>query len=164
MKVADRIAAVLLLLFGVGVMAEARALPSWTGNSPGPGFLPFWLGLLLVCAAAVMLIGSFARAKPLLHSAGSPESPPESDEGWRPERRDVVRVAIVVGMTAGTAVLSLAIGMVIASGLFMAAALTYLRPGHARANSIMALATPPVIWLLFVRWLGVPLPSGPLGF
>jgi len=142
--IADRVSAALLFLFSVFVIVEARTLPYWTSNSPGPGFLPFWLGVLLACASIALL--------------RRPEGPPHS--GSQP----IGRLAAIVGLTAAAAGLTSLIGMVLATGVFMAAMLVYLRPQHVLANAIAALLTPVLVWLLFVRWLTVPLPIGPFGF
>ena len=154
---ADRISATLLFLFSLFVIVEARALPYWTANSPGPGFLPFWLGVLLACASASM----FARTL----RAGRAEAPPDTlTLQPMPDRTDAVRLTIVVCLTAAAAALTLVIGLVLASAVFMGATLAYLRPRHARANWIAAVMTPVIVWLLFVRWLAVPLPAGLFGF
>jgi len=142
---ADRISAALLFLFAVIVIFGARVLPYWTADAPGPGFVPFWLGVLLACASVAMFVRT------------------DESQGL-PDRATTIRVAAVVGLTAGAAALSLAAGMVVAGGVFMGVTLAYLRPGHVRANLAAAVLTPIVIWLLFVRWLGVPLPAGPFGF
>jgi putative tricarboxylic transport membrane protein len=141
----DRVSAILLLLFSAFVIVEARTLPYWTTDAPGPGFLPFWLGVLLACGA-VALFKSTAASQAL------------------PDRATAIRLTVVVALTAGASVLGLFIGLVLASGIFMGATLTYLRPGRARTNALTAVLTPVVVWLLFVRWLSVPLPTGPLGF
>ena len=153
----DRIAAVVLLLFAAFVLVEARTLPQWSGSAPGPGFLPFWVGVLLACAAAAMFAGTFL----VTDASRSPiAEPPEP----LPDRVTAIRLSIVVGLTAAAAILALLVGLVLASAAFMGATLFYLRPAQPRANWIAALVTPVIVWLLFVRWLGVPLPAGPLGF
>jgi putative tricarboxylic transport membrane protein len=144
---ADRIAALLLVVFGIFITLEARALPYWSGSAPGPGFVPFWLGVLLVAASA-MLAARKTRPAFIVDATGAPR----------------IRPSVIVALTAGAALLTLVTGFVVASGVFMAATLTYLRPGHARSNWIAAFVTPLAVWLVFVRWLGVPLPAGPLGF
>jgi hypothetical protein len=169
---ADRVSAALLLVFAAFVIVEARALPYWTASAPGPGFVPFWLGVLLALASVAMFVRTFGRAKALPHrseadlsSAASAKEEVRTDfESGLPDRATTFRVAIVVGLTAAAAALSLVLGLVLTSGMFMGATLAYLRPRHGLANSAAALLTPIVVWLLFVRWLAVPLPAGPFGF
>jgi len=151
MAAADRAASILLFLFAFFITSEARKLAYWTGTAPGSGFLPFWLGVLLAGAAALLFARTFTATRPTAPSG-------------LPDRASAMRLVTVVGLTVATAVLSLVIGLVLAIGVFMAVTLAYLRPGHARANWTIALLTPVAVWLLFVRWLAVPLPAGPFGF
>jgi putative tricarboxylic transport membrane protein len=151
MGAADRAASILLFLFAFFIASEARKLPYWTGTAPGPGFLPFWLGVLLAAAAALLFARTFAATRPRVPSG-------------LPDRHSAMRLVTVVGLSAAAAALSLVIGLVLAIGVFMVATLAYLRPGRARANWMIALLTPVAVWLLFVRWLAVPLPAGPFGF
>jgi len=150
MAKADGVSAILLLFFSGLVILQSLALPYWTADSPGPGFLPFWLGVLLACASAGLLARTFATVT--------------IDRLVFPNREGGFRLTIVVGLTVATAALALVIGLVLASGVFMGVTLMYLRPGRTRANLAMALCASLVVWLLFVRWLAVPLPAGPLGF
>ena len=153
----DRVSATLLFLFSIVVMFEARALPYWTVNAPGPGFVPFWLGVLLACASVVMF-GRTLGGAPAVTDSRTPETP------WLPDRATTRRVATVVALTAIAAALTFLTGLVLASGMFMGATLAYLRPGHGRANLAATVLTPIVVWLVFARWLGVPLPHGIVGF
>jgi uncharacterized membrane protein len=154
---ADRISAALLFLFAVFVIFEARALPYWTANAPGPGFVPFWLGVLLACASVSM----FMRR---IRGGGAQASPYIAESQVLPDRATTIRVVTVVGLTAAAAGFTLVVGLVLASGMFMGATVAYLRPGHRRANVVATVLTPIVVWLLFVRWLAVPLPVGLFGF
>jgi putative tricarboxylic transport membrane protein len=147
MTSADRVSGMLLLAFSALVMQQARALPYWAADAPGPGFVPMWLGGLLACLS----LGLIARP------AASRGHHAVAVATWRP-------VLMVAALTAGAAALSLVAGLVLASGLFTAVTLAYLRPGHVRGNVVASVLTPLVMWLVFVRWLGVPLPTGPLGF
>jgi putative tricarboxylic transport membrane protein len=154
---ADRVSATLLLLFSVLVIFEARALPYWTANAPGPGFVPFWLGVMLAGASVALLVRTIR--------VGGAKAPPYTAESQTlPDRATTFRVATVVTLTAGAAALSLVAGLVVASGVFMGVTLAYLRRGHPRGNFVAAILTPIVVWLLFVRWLGVPLPAGLFGY
>ena len=153
----DRIAAILLLLFAAFVVVEARILAQWNGSAPGPGFLPFWIGVLLACGAVALFVQTFL-------GGDAPRPALAESIEVLPDRATTIRLAIVVALTAAAALLTPVIGLVLASAAFMGATLAYLRPGRRRANLAAALITPIVVWLVFVRWLSVPLPAGPLGF
>jgi len=51
----DRVAGVVLALFGLFVIWESRALPLGSIREPGPGFLPVTLAVVLLCFGAVVV-------------------------------------------------------------------------------------------------------------
>ena len=48
----NRIAAIFFLLIGIFFAFYARTVEIGTWNEPGPGFLPFWAGIILGVMAA----------------------------------------------------------------------------------------------------------------
>ena len=59
MRTADRIAAVLLLVFGAGYALTAlRSYTYWGAHGPGTGFFPFWLGLALAILSLLFLVSA----------------------------------------------------------------------------------------------------------
>jgi hypothetical protein len=145
-KLPELAAATVLLLLGVFGIVQARALPYWHERAPGPGFVPFWLGVLLTAVAALILLAA-ARA---------PQTPLTPAASRAPVWISVFAVAALI--------VSPFAGVPVASGLFMAATLFLLEPERRRRNVITAIATFAVVSLLFVHGLGVPLPLGPFGF
>jgi putative tricarboxylic transport membrane protein len=139
---ADRAAALALAAFGLFITGHAWRLPYWTDRSPGPGFVPLWLGILLtICAGWV-----FVRAR-----APAPREPEERLTG----RSDPIALAIMTTLAAAIAPL---VGLVAATAALTAAAAWRLDPRRPLAIVAATLATPVLVWLIFVRWLGVPLP------
>lgn len=137
---ADRAAALALAAFGLFITVHAWRLPYWTDRSPGPGFVPLWLGMLLtICAGWVCV-----RAK-------APRQPEERPTG----RSDPLALAIMTTLAAAVAPL---VGLVAATAALTAAAAWRLDPRRPLAIAAATLATPILVWLIFVRWLGVPLP------
>lgn len=66
MKKWDRIAAVVLILVGIGAAFGALEIGFGSFRSPGPGFLPFWLSVVLTITSAVYLminLGPDAKVK-----------------------------------------------------------------------------------------------------
>jgi putative tricarboxylic transport membrane protein len=143
----DRTAGALLFAFAAFVVVQALRLPYWIQSAPGPGFVPLWLGLALA-AAAVALIATGA-----VRQAASTA-----------DRAQARRVTAVTALASVSALLVYPLGMVLASGIFVGAVLFYLAPARRAGNAFAAALTPPIVWLVFVRWLAVPLPRGPLGF
>jgi putative tricarboxylic transport membrane protein len=138
---ADRWAALVLAAFGIFITGQAWRLPYWLDRSPGPGFVPLWLGLLLtICAGLVFVRGRTSRAEP-----AEP----------LPNRLNAIALAAITTLVAAAVPLT---GLVAATAVLTAAAGWKLDPRRPMAIGAATLATPFLVWLIFVRWLGVPLP------
>ncbi len=59
MRMANRIASILLILFGLFITFQASKFDYMVDGTPGPGFLPFWLGILIAVVALIPLIKTF---------------------------------------------------------------------------------------------------------
>lgn len=150
MKRADRVAAVSLLFFASYVIVQGLAYKYWKETAPGPGFVPFWLGVILAVCSVLLLLGTL--------------SPSANNAPWLPDARMAKQIGFVVGVSVVTTLLTYVIGMVLASGLYMAAVLFYLEPDKKKLNTVISILTPVLVWLLFWVWLRVPMPKSPLGF
>jgi hypothetical protein len=74
MKRADRIIGILLLAFGIFIIAASSGLPpAPMKGTAGPGYVPRLLSILLICFASVLLLLSFRRRedRPILWEANS---------------------------------------------------------------------------------------------
>lgn len=58
MKRANIIGALIILLFSVLFTVEAKKMPLFEGASPGPGFIPFWIGGLVMILSFGLLLQS----------------------------------------------------------------------------------------------------------
>jgi len=62
---ADRLTAVLLLVFSAAFSAGALKYYRWWGDDgPGSAFLPFWLGLVMALLALMLLVKSLREKRP----------------------------------------------------------------------------------------------------
>lgn len=138
---ANRAAALVLAMFGLFISGQAWRLPYWLDRSPGPGFVPLWLGVLLTISAAVV----FVRGRTPRAESGEP----------LPNRFNAFALAAITTLVAAAVPL---IGLVAAAAVLTAAAGWKLDPRRPMAIGVATLATPFLVWLIFVRWLGVPLP------
>lgn len=151
MSRADRIGGILLLLFSVWFGVAARRYPYWADTGPGSGFLPFWLSLTM----GILAVG-------LLLTAPRPGSP--ADETWLPRGRRLVRLVAVAVTTVVFAAFMDRIGMILGTGIFLFVMLRLIE-GYSWARSLaIAVGGAAGAYLLFVHWLSVPFPVGPLGF
>jgi len=143
-------AAVALFLLGAAAVYFSLQLPLGTLRAAGSGLFPLILGVLLMglsgCHAVQFLLASRS-------AAGAARERPES---YR-------RVFLFLGVVAAaTALLPVAGFPLVACGvLFALMEILGVRP---RALSLLvSLCTAGFSYLLFVRWLQIPLPKGWLG-
>ena len=151
MRSADRIAGAALLALAVAFGAGAlRSFPYWGENGPGPAFLPFWLGLVMALLATMLLIGA-ARAR----NPGEP---------WLPRGEGLRRIGFVLGATMVYAVLLNVLGMAIATALFLIVLVRWPDRRPWTTAIAVGIAVSALNWVVFTRWLRVPMPTGPFGF
>ena len=152
MRSADRIAAAALLVLAVAFTAGALMRYAYWSRfeGPGPGFMPFWVGLAMALLAAGLLVRAWRQ-----ESAGEP---------WAPRGEALRNVLVVLGASVGFVALMKVLGMVLAAALFLAVLVRYLERSPWRVTLPVAAGAAGAIWLVFAYWLRVPFPAGPLGF
>ena len=157
---ADQIGGVLLLIFSVLYTLEARKLPSRGMNAlffgqgtPGPNFMPYWLGITMGVLAVVLIVSGSLRP---FESRSEEERLPGA-AGW-------MRLAVVFGAL----VLYLLAMPVLGFSLGTLALLTGLLLFPDRHPVLVILGLPIgttlLLHWLFLRVLHVPLPTNALGF
>ena len=151
MRRADRITAAVLLALAVVFSAGAlRHYAYWSANGPGPAFLPFWLGVVMAVLALLLLVGAWRE-----RDAGEP---------WLPRGEGLRRLLLVLVSSAVLVALLEVLGMALATALYLAVVLRGLDRHPWPLTLAVAAGTAAFDWLVFNRWLKVPLPVGPLGF
>ena len=69
MRRAEILTALGFIAFAIAIVVQARSVGSgWAVGQPQPGFLPFWLGLLLGICGVIVLGQALASEKPSLHA------------------------------------------------------------------------------------------------
>ena len=145
MRNTDRITAVLLLIVSAAFAAGALRYYKWWGHDgPGSAFLPFWLGVVMACLAALML---FRNSKNQIVA-------------WMPAGVARRRVLVVLAITAAFIALLKVLGMVVGTALFLVVLVRYLGRHPWWVTIAIALAAAGANWLVFVYWLRVPMPEG----
>ena len=149
MRSADRITASVLLAFSVAFSAGALQQYQWWGpGGPGPAFLPFWLGLVMAFLALGMLIRSLKQ-----QYAG---------EAWLPRGEGLRDMLVVLGVTVAFVALLRVTGMVLGTAIYLVVLVRYLGRHRWWVTLLVAAAAAGFNWLVFVRWLRVPMPEGML--
>lgn len=145
-------AGVLLLLFGAVTAWLSLQIRVGTLRAPGSGFFPFYLGLLLILLAAIHV----AR----LWRSGSALSG-EGAGGVRQSSRQRV-LLFLAAMALGTGLLPI-LGYPLVAFLLMVLLLYILGVRRWSRLVPIALCTAGVCYVLFVRWLQIPLPTAAFG-
>ena len=146
MRSADRVTAVLLLIFSVGFAAGALKYYSWWGpGGPGSAFLPFCLGVVMAALSLVFLVRSLRSPWP--------------GRAWLPRGEGLRSMLVVLGVTVVFVAVLKAVGMILGSALYLAALIWYLGRHRWWLTLGVAAAAAAVNWLVFVHWLRVPFPE-----
>jgi putative tricarboxylic transport membrane protein len=148
---ADRVAGAALLALAIAFSAGAlKHYAYWGENGPGPAFLPFWLGLVMAALAAMLLVGALRSSDP--------------GPAWLPSGDGLRRLALVIGASVAFVGLLNVIVMTIGTVLFLGVVMRFLDRQPWRTTIAVALAVAGLNYLVFTRWLHVPLPTSPFGF
>jgi putative tricarboxylic transport membrane protein len=147
MRVADLITASVLMLLGGAVVYDAVRLGiGWESDGPRSGFLPFWLGALLIVICVVILV----------QAAGRPASRPFV------RREQVGPVLKVLWPALAAVILMQWIGLYVASAVYIAFYMRWIGRHSWLVVVALALGVPLVTFFVFERWFLVPMPKGPL--
>jgi len=139
---------VAVLVLGTVVIFFAGQLPYHSGYGPGPGFLPTWIGYVLVICSIVVTAQEL-RAK---------------DTGgtfFQPRTRMAVKLLVVIAITF---LLFPLLGFSVGFGLFIGATMRLMRGHRWVMCGVAAIVTAVSIHFLFGHWLDIPLPTGLIGW
>ena len=142
--------AVLLLALAGYIFLAAGELPFGTLRVPQSAFFPKILAVLLTILSLAMLI----RPRAVLQTADDVSAIDAG--GWR-------RIGVTLAAMAGFALTLEPLGFLLAAFLSMVALLRAVDAQSWRRIIVIAAAAALVCYLIFARFLGVPLPAGVLG-
>jgi putative tricarboxylic transport membrane protein len=151
---ADLFGGLILALFFGAALWEATTFQYGTEFSPGPGFAPVWLSAVgLFISLLILAYGIWAWRNPERF-----DKPP-----GRLDRPGLLRVALTLVSLGAMVLLVPALGLVLAILAFLLF-LTLIVQRHSFLIGIGAsVGTVAFVWLVFVYFLDVPIPKGPLG-
>ncbi|MCX5907449.1 MAG: tripartite tricarboxylate transporter TctB family protein [Deltaproteobacteria bacterium] len=148
----NRIAALFFLGIGIFFFIYARSVEIGTWNEPGPGFLPFWAGIILAAMAIALLLGSYAReAWPV-----RPSFFPQPDSWKRVVATFLSLIAYLLLLTP--------LGFTLTTFLFLAFLVKFIFPQTWKRTMLVAVLSSVIARLLFINFLETQLPKGLLGF
>lgn len=150
----DAVVAALLMVVGAVVIFEARRLGAgWESDGPGAGYFPFYIGLLLcIGGAGILYQATMSKAR---------------DSGTFVDDIQLKRVASVLLPSMVYAAFIMALGLYVASALFIALFMVILGKYSPLKSVIVGLSVNVLFFAMFEVWFKVPLFKGalnPLGF
>lgn len=145
MKRANQAAALCLLALAVYISATGLAMGYYEKAAPGPGFLPFWLGIFL----GLFSLGIFWESR------GSEDAPLFPPGAFR-------SLLAITGAGALAIGLSSFLGLLLALALLAGFTARFLGASW-RQTAITAVAITVTFYFLFVRFLMVSFPTGIFG-
>ena len=145
----DAVVAAILLAIGVVVVIEARRLGAgWTTDGPGPGYFPFYIGLIVCLASTGVLVQSlFGRSR---------------DTGAFVDRAQLLRVLSVLGPAVLYVLGVVFLGLYVASAIYIALFMIVLGKYSAVKSVLIAVLVNAVFFMMFEVWFKVPLYKGTL--
>jgi putative tricarboxylic transport membrane protein len=149
--VLQRVVAAVLVAMGVFVTIQSVALSYYTPVGPGPGFFPFWLGLLLVVLAGASLVTTFVSKIPVIF-----------EDAIIPDRAAGIQMAINFVMVGFFALTVRPAGFVFSMFVVLIVLLLVNRV-HLLTALAVALGASLGASYAFANWLHVYLPPAPFG-
>jgi len=152
MKKGDRVFAVFSMGLSVWLILESQQFDYLSEFGPGPGFEPFWLGILLAVLSLALLINTFTR-----HGGEEDEKP--RLPGWKA----LGRVGLIMLITAGFALALNTLGFVLTVCLFVALILYTLEEVGLLKSLFYGVMFSGSVFLIFSYWMDINFPTGLLG-
>lgn len=150
MKRAEQVLGVVLLLFAIYIGRESSLIESGAEFGMGPGFMPFWLSVGLGITSAALLVRAVALP------AG------RFEPAFFPDWAGGVRVISLLATYLLVILVMKPLGMPLSMAILTAAAMPVFGSRSGKAIALAAILTLLGVYLVFGRWLGVPLPMGVL--
>jgi hypothetical protein len=152
MKKADRIFGFIGLGLSLWCFLESRQLTYRTEFTPGPGFLPFWVGVTLALLSLYLLYDTFRR------------EPSAEDHGKiLPKKKALARVGFIFLMMIGVLIFMPYLGFPLTVTLFVTAILFTLERYGIFKSVGYGIAYAAVTWAVFEFFLEMGFPKGFLG-
>jgi putative tricarboxylic transport membrane protein len=143
---ADRVVNYCFLIFSFFIIEESWRMGVGNLTRPGPGFLPFGCGLIILALGSVQLV--IARS----------QSVASTGRFFRKER--MFKLVAVVVMCFMFGLLLEYLGFILCTGLFVLISLRSIEPQKWGKSVLISSLTAFIAWLIFVYWLQVQIPKG----
>jgi hypothetical protein len=152
MRKADRIFGVIGLGLSLWFYLESIKFDYLTEFTPGPGFLPFWVGVVLAILSSYLLFNTFRR-----------KQTKEDATKILPEKHALYRVGFIFLMLFGILIVMPFLGFPITVCLFVSAILFSLERYSILKSIGYGMAYAAVSWVIFGHFMKMGFPKGFLG-
>ena len=152
MRKADRIFGIIGLGLSLWCYLESTKFHFMTQFTPGPGFMPFWVGVALAILSTCLLLDTFKR-KPGKHD----------EKRILPEKHALIRVATILLLLFGVKFSMNILGFPLTLAVFTAAILCILERYSMLKSVGYGIAYSAVTWFIFEYILAMGFPKGFLG-
>lgn len=149
MKRKEAISGIVLLSFSIAISYQASRYPFGTVSKVGPGFVPFYLGIVLAVLSIIILIKTIFKSKE--------EGSPAEDASVK---RKFARVFLVFFSMVAYAFLIDKLGFPITTFLFTLALFKFIESYGWFSSTLGALGTSLGNYLIFDLWLQCQFPKG----
>ncbi|OIP94360.1 MAG: hypothetical protein CO013_05300 [Syntrophobacterales bacterium CG_4_8_14_3_um_filter_58_8] len=152
MKKGDRVFSIICMGLSLWLILESRRFDYLSKFGPGPGFLPFWLGIILGLIALFAFVNTFRWKRKY-----------EGDEPRLPGWGSLKRVGIIMLIMAGFALFVNSLGFILTVFFFVTILLFVLEGVGFLKSLFYGLTFSASVFLIFRYWMELDLPKGLLG-
>jgi putative tricarboxylic transport membrane protein len=153
MKKAEMITGVFLLFLSGAVIWGALQMPPSASFGPGAGFLPFWLGVLLVVLATILFVSAWRR-----------QATEKNNKSIFPGKQALQTVTLVMGGLTGYILLIEVLGYLLNTFLFVSFLMKVVQREKWPLTLGVSVGTTAGLFLIFQVLLRITLPSNMFGF
>ena len=137
-----------VLVLGLAAIYLSSQLEYYSEDGPGPGFLPLWLGVVLIGCAIFIIINVLKKHDKI-------------GTFFKPRTKLGLRVLIIIFIVfLLLPLLGFSIGLALLVGITM----RIIGKHRWVSCSLTAVVTAICIHLVFISWLTIPLPQGLIGW
>jgi putative tricarboxylic transport membrane protein len=152
MKKGDRVFSIICMGLSLWLILESLKFSYLSKFGPGPGFLPFWLGIILGLIALFAFVNTFSEKR--MHERDEPRLP-----GWG----SLARVGLILLIMAGFALFVNSLGFILTVFIFVTILLFALEDVGFLKSLFYGVMFSACIFLIFRYWMELDLPKGLLG-
>jgi len=150
MRIANRIVSFLIILSGLFLTFQSSKLDYMVDGTPGPGFMPYWLGISIALVALIPAVKTFTKFASKLANPF--------------KAGDFSNFFIVIGSSTLVMIITPVTGLLVALGLMVGVIAKLMGTQSWKTVIGLTICTPVLLFGIFVKVLSVPLPKGIFGF